>query len=195
MLQDFSKKLDIIFERDVSDKEMKNSLFLYGDIQKGVQQKYKKLIELKEEDVLEVENQPHMTFLYLPHPVTGLDGDEIYDIIKPILKGKSFTVKTKNFDVFKGVGFNNEENAADCLVVKLEVPEELRKVREEVKKAIIDKGGKFTETYKEYKPHMTIAYYKKGKIPDKLPKFESEEIKIHSIQFQYGGEEGTEKKF
>lgn len=195
MISDFSKKLDIIFERDMSDKEMSNSLFLYGDISKKVQQKYKKLIELNGDDILEEENQPHMTFLYLPHPVTGLDGKELYDIIKPILKGNSFTIKTKNFDVFKGVGFNNELNAADCLVVKLEVPKEMKEAREEVKKAISDNGGKFTETYKEFKPHMTIAYYKKGKIPEKLPKFEPEEISLPSIKFQYGGEDGEKRNF
>lgn len=176
-------------EKDMSGEEMSKSLFLYADITKDVQQKYKDLVSV-DGDLKEDEIQPHMTFLYLPHPVEDIDEEKLYEVIKPILSGKSFTIKTKKYDVFKGV----EGGTRDCLIVKLEVPQELKDVREEVKKAIEKAGGKFEETYKEYKPHMTLGYYSLGS-KFNLPKFESEEITIPEIKFQYGGSDKPKRSF
>jgi len=175
-------------------QEEKKTLYLFGKIPEDIHQKYHKNLEI-DESLLELETDPHMTFLYLPEPVEGMTENQMYECIKPFLSGKTFTVKTKAYEVFKGVGFNEEEDAADCLVVRLEATDEMKEIREAIKKELLVSGCKFKETYPEFKPHMTIGYFEKGKTPVFENTFESEEIELPEIQFQFGGSDKEKRSF
>ena len=186
-------RFKLFLERE--GEEDKKTLYLFGKIPEDFQKKYYENLDVCDEDTLEMERDPHMTFLYLPEPVRGMSGREMYECIQPLLQGKSFTVTTKAYEVFKGVGFNEEKDAADCLVVRLEASDEMKEIREEVKQKLKDSGCEFTETYPEYKPHMTIGYFKKGKTPMFENTFEAEEILLPEIQFQYGGSDKERQSF
>jgi 2'-5' RNA ligase len=86
------------------------------------------------------------------------DSDKLHDIINPILKGVNFNLNDKGFETFKGV----EQGKQDCVVVRLEPPADVVELQQKVKDALESNGVKFTQTYPEWKPHMTIAYFNSG---------------------------------
>ena len=109
------------------------------------------------EDAVEVEQEPHATFLWC-----YLEGDYdtqlIYDTVKPLMSGLEFEFKDMGFEVFEGVDHGKQ----DCLVVRLEAPEEIIQLQKDVKNALKDAGIKFKQTFPNWKPHMTIAYFDRG---------------------------------
>ena len=92
------------------------------------------------------EHTPHITVLY------GLKNDEDYFKIRDNLsKIDPFEFKIGNIASFRG-----DKNEYDVLIVEIVSPG-LSKIHEDLKK-------KYDNDYKypEYKPHMTLAYVKKG---------------------------------
>lgn len=88
----------------------------------------------------------HVTIKYGLHA-------ESYDFLKPIMKEyhKGFVINITGIEVFR----NNDNE--DVLVARCEAPA-LVKIREAVTQANPD----HEETYPEYKPHMTFAYFTPG---------------------------------
>lgn len=96
------------------------------------------------------EEHPHITVAY------GLHNDtDLLLIQSEINKATgSFLIKDGTIDIFENV----EHGECDCLVIRInEIPWELATIR----KWILEKFEN-TQTYSEYKPHITLAYIKKG---------------------------------
>lgn len=99
------------------------------------------------DDSYGIEDNPHITILYGIHE----DETDIKEIVEDIKKTiKQITVTIDNISIFENEKFD---------VVKYDVPvtKELKKYRE----YFINKYPN-TQTYKDYHPHMTIAYVKPG---------------------------------
>jgi 2'-5' RNA ligase len=93
------------------------------------------------------EETPHLTLIYGIHE-DGVDPSVIKDVIKDDIM--SFSVIVDSIGYFEGDEFD---------VVKYEIREskELKKYRK-----LFMKSFENTQTYKEYHPHMTLAYVIKG---------------------------------
>lgn len=91
------------------------------------------------------EDEMHVTVLY------GIHSDSHKEIEKCLSGTKPITVKLGKIDVF-----TNPENF-DVVVVDV-ISKELHELN-----SLLTKSVEFTNKYKEYKPHITIAYVKKGK--------------------------------
>jgi len=177
-----------------SNEDNKQTLYIWADLPKDLHTKYLDRLELNEEDIIEVEDKPHMTFLYLPEPVEGITEEKAFDVIKPILEGKEFDETfLSHYEIFKGTSWE-EDNDSDCVVVRLKVPHQLVEVRDEVKKALKDAGCTAEETFKEYKPHMTIAYVKPDTKVD-LKDIDEDEVYLKNFGFQWGGSDKAKKRF
>jgi len=175
-----------------SDEDNKQTLYIWADIPKELHKKYLDCLDLKEDDIIEVEDGPHMTFLYLPEPVEGITEEEAYAVIKPILEGKEYDeVFLSHYEIFK----DTNGGESDCIVVRLKVPHQLVEDRDKVKQALKDAGCTAEETYPEYKPHMTIAYIKTGTKVDLKDIDDSEEIYLRNLGFQWGGSDKPKKRF
>ena len=98
------------------------------------------------DDSYGLETQPHVTVVYGIHE-DEIDEETIANVIRENLR--PLTVKINEVDVFEGKDYD---------VVKYNVPitPELKKYRELFLKF------PNTQSYPEYKPHMTIAYVKPG---------------------------------
>jgi len=92
------------------------------------------------------EKEPHITILYGLHH-DEINKEELYEKIKELIC--PVTVKIENIDIFENDEFD---------VVKFNVPA-INQLKEYHKEFL-----KFpnTQTFSGYKPHMTIAYVKKG---------------------------------
>lgn len=101
------------------------------------------------------EEKPHITVAY------GLENDEDLSKIKERLEWNyhseeqiSFFIKDGIIDIFENV----ENGECDCLIIKIQdVPQQLLDIRN----WILD-NYQNTQKFDEYKPHITIAYIKKG---------------------------------
>jgi len=91
------------------------------------------------------EDEMHVTVLY------GIHGDSSKEVSKYISEIKPISVKLGEIDVF-----TNPENF-DVVVIKV-ISDELKSLNNKITKNI-----EFTNKHKEYKPHVTLAYVKKGK--------------------------------
>ena len=122
-------------------------LMLYADISNWKD----KISIVDKEDIYEkdddygYEKDPHITIVYGFHE-DEVDKDQMYKQIKEM---KPVEVTINKINIFE---------TDDYDVVKFDVPitKELKKYRKEFLKF------PNTQTYKEYHPHMTIAYVKKG---------------------------------
>lgn len=95
-----------------------------------------------------LEEKPHMTLLY------GIHEDEIDpSVIRETMKQniESFSVEISKIGYFEGEDFD---------VVKYDIP--VTKTISNYRKLFL-KTFENTQTFKDYHPHMTIAYVKKGK--------------------------------
>lgn len=91
------------------------------------------------------EDEMHVTILY------GIHSDSSEEVNKYISSKKPITVKLGEVDVF-----TNPEKF-DVVVIKV-VSDELSALNAKLTDKV-----EFTNKYKEYKPHITLAYVKKGK--------------------------------
>ena len=111
---------------------------------------------IKPEDltVQGIEPMPHVTIRYGFRP--GTDVDRLKELL-----GRTGPVRLtlKEIARFEGV----EGGTADCVVVEVE-SEDLRRLRSEVDSEFSDSLDE--STYKEYKPHMTLAYVRLGACKD-----------------------------
>lgn len=188
MIENYLLKLNQIFT-EKKNVGSETSLYLWGDIDKKVMDKYHKPVDF--DGVKEKETTPHTTLLYLPD-VTGIEEDELYDIIKPILKDVDADVFLDKYEVWEGV----ENGESDVLVVRLKVPKSLENIREKIKYKIKEAGGKFKETYKgEWKAHATVAYFQRGKAPKDLKNLENTKYNIPEFKFQFGGRTAKRRSF
>jgi hypothetical protein len=123
------------------------------------------------------EKEPHVTILYGLHD-EEIDRDHIYDEIERL---RPITVKINNISIFE-----NEEYD----VVKFDVPltKELRAYRKYFKMLFPN-----TQTFKDYHPHITIAYVKKGEGKKYVQKVKTFETTFN--ESVYSGPDGKKKKF
>jgi len=94
------------------------------------------------------ENKPHITVIYGIHDKEILDKSTIYNIIQEIPEMK---ISVKEIGVFE-----NSDKPYDVVKFDIEPTKSLLKFRE--------KFLEFpnTQSFKEYHPHMTIAYVRRG---------------------------------
>jgi 2'-5' RNA ligase len=91
------------------------------------------------------EDEMHVTVLY------GIHSDLPDEVTKIVSGQNKISVKLGDIDVF-----TNPEKF-DVVVVKV-ISDDLNDLNEKLTKHV-----EFTNKYKEYKPHITLAYVKKGK--------------------------------
>lgn len=91
------------------------------------------------------EDEMHVTILY------GVHSESSEEVAKLISGQKSISVKIDEVDVF-----TNPEKF-DVVVIKV-ISEDLNFLNEKLTQEV-----EYTNKYKEYKPHITLAYVKKGK--------------------------------
>ena len=93
-----------------------------------------------------LETDPHITLKY------GLHTDAAQDVA-PLLAGAGpIEARVEGIEVFEGV----EDGRADAIVLRVESPK-LRELNRRVSDAL-----ETTDTYPEYKPHITLGYVKAG---------------------------------
>lgn len=139
---------------------------------------------VKEEDVYEInsdeygyEEEPHVTILY------GFKYDDDIDKIKKILTQLKNEIRIfiKDIDIFSTDKFD---------VVKFNVESKmLVKLNE-----IMSKNFDHIVTYRDYKPHMTIAYVKKG-TGEKYVKKTKKSFILRSKTFEYSFINGRNEYF
>ena len=100
-----------------------------------------------------------------------------------------FEAVLSKYKVFKGT----EEGTSDCLVVEVDVNDELKRIRKVIVDFLKDKVENLEITYPTWNPHMTIGYYEKGQIPD-YEKFEPIEITLKNFFCRFGGSESKKYK-
>lgn len=91
------------------------------------------------------EDEMHVTLLY------GIHSETSEEITKIISGHKPISVKLGKIDVF------TNPDKFDVVVVKV-ISDDLDELNHKLTKNV-----EFTSKYKEYKPHITLAYVKKGK--------------------------------
>lgn len=127
-----------------------------------------------------LEKEPHVTLLY------GLHSKEINrnDIFEGIKKIGLEHLRIKGFNIFEGENF-------DVLYFEVEVSEKLLKAHDFLK------TFPHTNKFKDYKPHMTIAYLKPGLGRDYMKMLENDEInkQIEISRFVYSLPSGAQLDF
>ena len=151
-------KFKIFLESKHSSKEdiKYDCIMLYSDINKKEWNKFLNLIDEEdlylgskediEKDEYGLEKDEHITLLYGIHS-DEVDKKEVYNWLKTL---EPIELELKNISIF-------ENDNYDVVKIDIKPTKELLKYR---KYAI--KNFPNTQTYDEYKPHMTIAYCKKG---------------------------------
>ena len=124
-----------------------------------------KTLNIKDEDLHDhgIEEDPHVTILYGLH--TGSAAK-----VKKALKENDRTVMTcrlGKLDLFENAEF-------DVLIRKVERKDHLSEVRK-----VLTDNLEATIKYKDYKPHATIAYLKKGKGKEYLNKYKDTKWKLN----------------
>jgi len=95
------------------------------------------------------EEKPHITLLWGIHDDRIIDKGIIYNKIAEIPEMK-FTVKEVNI-------FSNDDSPYDVVKFDITPTKKLLSLREEFEEDLPN-----TQTFPDFKPHMTIAYVKKG---------------------------------
>ena len=150
----YTSYLNCLVEKDVSDEE--NSIYITCKLSKDLQEKFKALV-YNLDTAEEIEDEPHCTFLWANLDKI-YDKEMIFRLIRPILKDIEFDASILGFHTFEKVS----EGKQDCLVVQLEAPANIIQLQQDLK-ILLDKNDiELTQTYPEWKPHMTIGYFKAG---------------------------------
>lgn len=142
-----------IMEKDVSNVK-EPTLYISCELPKEYWNMWANVVDnLNEAD--EIETEPHCTWLWC---LLEEDYDEqmIYDLLKDDLSNVNFNVSAPNgFELFKGVS----DGTQNCLVVRLDSPKEIIELQNKTMKILKDGGIRFKQTFPDWKPHMTIAYF------------------------------------
>jgi len=169
-----------LFEKKESKKLEYGCVMLYATVPNW--NKYLSLIT--KEDIYDdelhdygLEKESHCTIFWGIHQ-NEVDPEDVKNLIKTF---KPMEVTIDKISVF---------NCDDYDVVKFEVPvsDELKKYHELVKLAFPN-----TETFKDYIPHMTIAYVKKGEGKKYAQKVKPVKIFFDTIVYSYKKNKSDEK--
>ncbi len=99
--------------------------------------------QIPKDAVIELEDNPHVTVLY------GIHDEDAYFKLMRIVKPGRFTIGNLS-------SFRNPESESDVLIIEIVSPD-LVDLNDKFKQ-----NCKFTSTFPNYKPHITLAYVKKG---------------------------------
>lgn len=97
--------------------------------------------------IVEKEDNPHVTVLY------GIHNDESYFKLLRLMKPGKFTIGNLS-------SFRNKNSESDVLIVEIDSPD-LIELNSKFKQ-----NCEFTSEFPNYKPHITLAYVKKGELLD-----------------------------
>lgn len=142
-------------EKDVSDVK-EPTLYIACELPQEYWNKQADLVP-NLSDAVEIEDDPHCTFLWCMLE-DDYETDYLYDMISPLLKDLSFKLDYDGFEVFEGVS----DGTQDCAVVRLKPPQDIIDLQSKVIQTLKDNGVKFNQTYKDWKPHCTLGYFKNG---------------------------------
>jgi len=176
------------FKEFMTEKVVKNKQTLYIACEFQKQQVKTLYDKFPVEDMKEPELDPHMTVFYSPN-AEGFDKKEVLIFLKSALKDVEYEGILKKYKVFK----DTEDGTSDCLVVEIEVCDELKKIQKVIVNFLKNKVNDLKITYPTWKPHMTIGYYEKGEIP-KHEKFEPIKITLKNFFCKFGGSESKQYK-
>lgn len=107
-----------------------------------------------------LEKNPHLTLIYGIHS-TENNPDDIIDVIK---KYKPISLEAEEIGIF-------ETDKYDVVKIDIKPSKELLKHRAELLESTIN-----TQTYKDFLPHMTISYVKKGTAKKYIKKLKEKTI-------------------
>jgi 2'-5' RNA ligase len=181
----FSEYMEIT-EKVMSGDQSK-SLYIATEFDKEQVKKYYDMIDLEGDAVEEVETTPHATILYSSH-VKGITKDTILNAMRKLWQGVTFDVIIEGYTVFEDVN----QGTQDVLVMDLGIEDIIYKIQEQIVPTIKELGGEIKVSYPDWKPHMTIAYFTKGKVPQYPKTVEPMTLKVKDIFLQFGGSD-TEK--
>lgn len=127
------------------------------------------------------EKEPHVTLLYGLHS-DEINKEEIFKGIKEI--DLKFLKLQGNLNIFEGENF-------DVLYFEIELDEKLREAHDFLKKF------PHTNKFKDYKPHMTVAYLKPGLGKEYIKMFKgfNNEKPIEISRFVYSLPSGAKLDF
>lgn len=157
------------------------ALMLYFDIPK-----WDKLIDkIKDDDLYDDgsgtfgrEDKPHLTVLYGFHDT--VKSDDIKDVVSKY-NTNDFKLSTSKVSLFENEDF-------DVVKFDVEPTEELNKLRKEVEKF------PKTLTYKDFHPHVTIAYVKSGEGKKYVKDF-NDELKLKPNKIIYSTKDKNKTEF
>jgi 2'-5' RNA ligase len=134
------------------------------------------------------DSSDHITLFYLGE---NLKMDTILDII-PILNKVAEDLKPFDAMVSRITTFPKGEESKEYPVIAEVKCEKLLEIREKIRKMLDKNKIDYDDTYSEYKPHITLSYFKKKQKNIRLPvkaKFMINQIAL------FGGDEADSRIF
>jgi len=148
-------------------------LEISGDLRSRIE---KAIDDLDDEDIAEEgkEDNAHVTILY------GLHTDSAEKVRKHLIESEPFKITLGKISKFT----TSDEHD----VLKIEI--ESKKLRDMNKKL---RELPYTSSYSEYRPHLTLAYVKKGRCNDMVGSsmFDGETFQVNTVVFSSKDEEKT----
>lgn len=127
---------------------------------------------INKDDLYEVEGEnygisenPHLTLLYGLKP--NITKEQIEEVLKRVIDGDKIIVEIENIDLFENENF-------DVVKFNIKKTEQLQRIFDALSELPNE------NTYPDYKPHMTIAYVKKG-LGEKYKKLYSHKVSSNEI--------------
>ena len=142
-------------EKDISGEE-NPTLYITCKLPSDVHKKWASLVTTTETPD-EMEDDPHCTWLWCKLDKL-YDEDVIFELLKPLLNDVDISFTPTEYEVFESV----TDGTQDCLVVRMDVSPDVKKLNDDTKQILIDNNIEFTQTFPDYKPHMTIGYWPIG---------------------------------
>ena len=181
LLKDFESG---IMKIDINNKQLKifkndakfDCVMLYSTVDKKMWNEI--LEQIDEKDLYEdpegkeefgLEKEPHITIIFGIHSTENQQDN----IIKKVEKYKPIKLETEKIGMF-------ETDKYDVIKIDVKPTKELLKYRKD-----LIENTKNTQTYPDYKPHMTIAYIKKGKGKKYLDKIEVDKMELEFDTIKY----------
>ena len=168
-----NKKIDMLMDKLSAAKDGWLGVPAPRDMKERLKvfHKYIKRDELADDGI---DRDPHITVAY------GLDNIGEADRIKVIQMPKGAKIKVKGISTFDN---------PDKTVLKFDIDsDDLKEIHNSIEKEI----GLPGKTFKDYKPHMTIAYLKKGSDINKYKPLErllkGKEFTVDNIRLRIGNE-------
>lgn len=123
-----------------------------GEQIKGIQR------SISMSDIVELEQEHHMTLLYLIGNVTNYNNTnlfrEVFNLLKNRIQKDSLTIETYGIDTF--------ENTTDVLKFAVKHDTFIIYLRKILLSLVEANRDDLRPTYSEFKPHITIAYVNNG---------------------------------